>query len=101
MVARYQRHIRDVVAADLPNAVGHFEQTMNGVDLTLTPEARIYRGWRRRVSPVEIMARNIPGNAVRRLNDSGRVGGDQPSTGTREIAGVIKGQHCGNSRVAP
>ena len=38
---------------------------------------------------------------VRCLNDSGRVGGDQPSTGTREIAGVIEGQHCGNSRVAP
>ena len=38
VVARYQRHIRDVVAADLPNAVGHFEQTMNGVELTLTPE---------------------------------------------------------------
>ncbi len=37
-VALDQRHVRQVVPADLVDAVGHLEQTMHGRQLRLTPE---------------------------------------------------------------
>lgn len=82
----------DVVAAHLPDAGPHLEQTAVVVQLCVTPQARVHR--RGSVAIEEPVGSGIDHGAPVGLDAARGMGGDEAPSCPSEVAGVLGGR-CG------
>ncbi len=73
-----ERDVAEVVTACLPDAVGHLEQAVDGVEATLPPQAGVHGVRCRLVGAEEVVVGDIPDRAAPTLEAAGRMLGDQP-----------------------